>query len=138
MKNEKPAIKLRNVAILSILAALLAFSFSLSYLSELVYPSSSNQLTANVEVPTSCFTQLSNTVISFGTQLSPSTQYGPQNAVVDTDIIGNANANILVSATNMIIATAPTHNFYITNTIWNPTLQTAHAEVSGVSTRSIS
>ncbi len=70
-----------------------------------------------------CGISLSNSVINFGS-INPSSSVNTANLVVDTNQGGTSSANILVDGTNMV---SGSNNFYISNTLWNPTSLSSYA-----------
>ncbi len=105
------------------LIAMLMVGVSLTVYNPKVYAQSTNFIVANVGVASTCTAVLTNTLINFGS-LAPGSTLGPVNGIVDTDSAGNVDANILLSASNMINPANPADTFYITNTVWNPSYST--------------
>jgi hypothetical protein len=74
---------------------------------------------STASLPTqTCGITLSNSVISFG-NINPGFFSLTSNRIVDTNAGGTAAANILVSGSNWI--SSGTANFFVANTLWNPT-----------------
>ena len=69
-----------------------------------------------VNVPSTCFIQVSNTLIQFGS-VNPGSAAPTSNQVLDQDNLGNVNANIFVEGSNWIVP-GSSPNFFAANTLW--------------------
>ncbi len=106
------AIGVAAIAILS----LFAFDSVLSGAS-----SPSTNVIASATVNSVCLMSISNTAIDFGL-VSPTVSTATSNIVAIIDNGGNAPANVLVAGGNWISGSS---NFYVANTLWNPTSASA-------------
>ena len=75
--------------------------------------------TANVQ--SACFISLNTASIDFGS-LDPNANVPTANQIIDTNQGGNVASNILVEGGNWI---SGSNNFYVANTLWNPTSASA-------------
>lgn len=81
--------------------------------------STQSTVTATVNVPYTCFITLSNTAISFGPINPGSNTPFLSNTVLDSNPLGSAQAQLLVSGGNWI--STGINSFNVGNTQWNPT-----------------
>lgn len=118
--NDLKNVNEKSVAAVILVALSIVASFVLSPLAgpALGANSLTSNVVATVNVPATCFIDLSTNTINFGS-LAPTAQYPANQLIVDTNSGGNIAANVLVDGGNWI-GTNTIHTFYVTNTIWNP------------------
>lgn len=108
-----------NIGIVAgVTVILLSYLFVLDNFFLPVGATTSNAVVANVVVPATCFTVLSNINLNFGT-LSPSQSTTVSNAVLDNDLVGNNQANVFIDGTNWFVITTQNVNYGVANTAWN-------------------
>ena len=81
----------------------------------------STNVVASATVNSICLMSISNTAINFG-YVTPTVSIATSNIVAVIDNGGNAPANVLVAGGNWI---SGSNNFYVANTLWNPTSASA-------------
>jgi hypothetical protein len=96
-------------AIVALAAAILSLQ-----LSTVSFASSSNTVSATLQLESTCTVALSNTLISFGT-VAPASNAPVTNVVADTND-GNIPANILLDGTNWVYQS---NSFFVSNTLWD-------------------
>ncbi|MDE1856705.1 MAG: hypothetical protein KGH98_01320 [Candidatus Micrarchaeota archaeon] len=108
-----------NIGIVAgVSAILLSYLFVLDNFFVPVGATSTNAVVANVVVPATCFTVLSNINLNFGS-VSPGQSTTVSNAVMDNDLVGNNQANAFIDGTNWVVITTSAVNYLPSNTAWN-------------------
>ena len=106
--------------ILGIIGVMFGYVFISDSLYMVSGATSSNTVTANVAVPSTCFTVISNAVINFGS-VAPSQSTSLSFPVTVNDPVGNNAATIYIDGTNWISINVVTQNYFASNTAWSMT-----------------
>ncbi len=109
-----------TVAVSFLMAASILAEFAMLQAYAFSNASSVNVINAMITVTGSCFISLNTNVINFGQIPAGSNTARTLNDITVNDPFGNIAANVLISGTNWI-STSSSANFFVSNTIWNPT-----------------